>query len=202
MIIPSIRFKQSNDPEKIFRTADADALLARTDTVIETREMDCMDCHNRPAHNYYPANQALDLKMMSGDIPRELPYIKRQALDLITRPYSSQQEAQTKIAAGLRSWYRENYPEIDVNNGMVSKAILGIQAAYRENVFPAMQVGWDSYIDHIGHGEDFDRGCFRCHDGKHFNSKGEPISDSCNNCHVILAEDDPDPKILKALEGR
>jgi len=140
--------------------------------------------------------------LLNGAIPRDLPYIKQQALKVINQKYASQQEASIKIAAGLRIWYRENYPEIDVNNGVFGKAVLGVQAAYRENVFPSMQVDWDSYVDHIGHGKNFDRGCFRCHDGKHFNSKGEPISNNCNTCHVILAEDDPNPQILEQLEGR
>ncbi len=203
MTIPTIRFKESNDPERLFQTADAGQLLAENQATFQTREMDCMDCHNRPAHNYLSADEALDLKLMNGVIPRDLPYIKRQALALITQTYASQQEALTKIAAGLRKWYRMNYPEIDINNGIFGKAVLGVQAAYRENVFPTMQVGWDSYVDHIGHGKNFDRGCFRCHDGKHFNSRGEPISNKCNTCHVILAEDESDPEILKILrEGK
>ena len=202
MIIPTISFKQSNDPEQVFRTVDAEKLLAQTDADVQTREMDCMDCHNRPAHIYLSPDKALDLQLLSGNIPKELPYIKRQALELITRPYISQEEALSKIAAGLRSWYRNNYPDSNVESGIVGQAVLGVQAAYKENVFPNMQVGWDTYVDHIGHGEKFDRGCFRCHDGKHFNSKGKPISNNCNTCHVILAEDDPNPEILRNLGGR
>ncbi len=201
-IIPTVRFKQSDDPERVFKAADADRLLGKDDLRAETREMDCMDCHNRPTHNYLSADEALDLKLISGAIPRDLPYIKRQALALITRAYASRQEALTKIAAGLRSWYRTHYPDIAVDNGRVAKAVLGVQAAYSENVFPAMKVDWDTYVDHVGHGPDFDRGCFRCHDGKHVNSRGEAIASDCNTCHVILAENDPDPEILRTLKGR
>jgi len=200
--IPTIRLKDSNNPERLYQTADAVQLLAENRDRVETREMDCMDCHNRPTHNYYSADEALDMKLQSGTIPREIPYIKRQALEVITQTYDSQDEAATKIAASLRIWYRNHYPDIDVNSDNFGKAVLGIQAAYRENVFPAMQIGWDQYVDLIGHGEKFDRGCFRCHDGKHFNGKGEAISNTCNTCHVILAEDDPNPDILKVLKGR
>lgn len=201
-IIPQIRFKESDDPATVFKTADADELLDQENLFIETREMDCMDCHNRPAHHFLSANEAIDIKLLSGEIPEDLPYIKKQAMELVTRTYASQQEALTKIAAGLRTWYRQNYPEIGSESEIVEKAVLGVQAAYRENVFPWMQIEWDTYVDHIGHGENFDRGCFRCHDGKHFNGNGEPISGDCNTCHVILSEDEPDPAILKTLEGR
>jgi len=202
MNIPIIRFKESTAPEKVFTTDGAAAVLKQKKDNLETREMDCMDCHNRPTHNYLSAGEALDQKIMAGKIPSDLPYIKRQALDLITRTYASQNEAAAQIAAELRNWYRINYPEVDVNNGKLASAVLGVQAAYKENVFPEMKVGWGSYVDHIGHGENFDRGCFRCHDGKHFNSKGEPISNKCDTCHVIFAQDDPDPQILKTLKGR
>ncbi|PLY02278.1 MAG: hypothetical protein C0623_03990 [Desulfuromonas sp.] len=200
--IPIVRFKESSDSEKIFTTVNADALVKKNKATLLTREMDCIDCHNRPTHNYLPPNEALDEKIMTGEIPQDVPYIKRQALDLITRKYDSQQEALTRIAVELRAWYRDNYPDIEVNNDRIAQAILGIQAAYKENVFPQMNVTWGTYTDHIGHGTNSDRGCFRCHDGKHFNSKGDPISNDCNTCHIILARDSKDPDILKTLRGR
>ena len=200
--IVMVKFKESTDPEKVFMVKDADKLIAKNSEQVITREMDCIDCHNRPTHNYLSASQAIDMKLLNGEIPREIPFIKRQALEVVNEPYFSQQEAMVKIAAGLRSWYRQNRPEIDVNDDLLCQAIIGTQNAYRENVFPAMKVGWDTYIDHIGHGEEFDRGCFRCHDGKHLNSKGEAISNDCNTCHVILAKDDPNPEILQKIEGR
>ena len=31
-------------------------------------------------------------------------------------------------------------------------------------------------------------GCFRCHDGKHFNEKGKAITNDCNACHTIIQQ--------------
>ena len=39
--------------------------------------------------------------------------------------------------------------------------------------FEAKDLTWKSFPNHVGH-KDF-AGCFRCHDGKHVNEKGEAI---------------------------
>jgi hypothetical protein len=64
-------------------------------------------------------------------------------------------------------------------------------------VFPQMNVGWGTYPSNIGH-EDF-VGCFRCHDESHASSGGQTITQSCDACHTILAQDEKDPKILADL---
>jgi len=77
-----------------------------------------------------------------------------------------------------------------------------VVAAYSENVFPEMKVEWGTYINHIGHGPDFDIGCFRCHDDMHETPDGKTISADCNTCHTLLAIEEENPKILKELQGR
>ena len=42
---------------------------------------------------------------------------------------------------------------------------------------------WKSFPNHAGHKDS--AGCFRCHDGKHFNEKGEAIRLQCTLCHDI-----------------
>ena len=36
------------------------------------REMDCIDCHNRPSHIYLSPDDALDRKLAEGEIPRSI----------------------------------------------------------------------------------------------------------------------------------
>jgi hypothetical protein len=165
-----------------------------------TRLMDCIDCHNRPTHIYLSADEALDKKLLTGQIPRELPFIKRQALELVTREYESHEQAKNLIATELRAWYKENHPEL-VNNNMpfLQKAIDGVQLAYTENVFPEMKITWNTYSNFLGHRDE--SGCFRCHDDSHETRAGETISMDCDTCHVILAEDEPAPEILQTLRG-
>ncbi len=49
--------------------------------------------------------------------------------------------------------------------------------------FEAPNLTWKSFPNHVGH-KDFP-GCFRCHDGKHFNEKGEAIRLQCTLCHDL-----------------
>jgi hypothetical protein len=62
-----------------------------------------------------------------------------------------------------------------------------------------MKIEWNTYPNHIGHMEN--PGCFRCHDESHETANGATISMDCETCHVILAEDEKDPAILKTLYG-
>lgn len=166
----------------------------------EVRTMDCIDCHNRPTHIYLSPDEALDQKLLHGDIPVSLPYIKKNAMELVMKAYASHDEAKNVIATELRARYRKNYPGI-VNNNMplLEKAIAGIQAAYVENVFPEMKIEWNTYRSFLGHKDE--SGCFRCHDDSHETKAGETISMDCDTCHVILAEDEEAPKVLKTLRG-
>ncbi|MEW6520131.1 MAG: NapC/NirT family cytochrome c [Thermodesulfobacteriota bacterium] len=163
------------------------------------RKMDCMDCHNRPTHVFLSADEALDEKLLTGMIPREIPFIKRQALKIISQQYDSVDEALQEISRDLKEWYAANYPEL-VGQGrtVLDKAIAGAQQAYMENVFPAMNIDWDTYTDFIGHKND--SGCFRCHDGRHVTENGQTISNECDLCHVILAENEPSPDVLGLLQ--
>jgi cytochrome c2 len=72
-----------------------------------------------------------------------------------------------------------------------------IQKIYLRNVFPEMKIQWGTYPNNIGH-EDF-LGCFRCHDGEHKASDGRVITQDCDACHSILAQDEANPKILADL---
>ncbi len=202
MVIPEVILTQADGTEIIFRTAEADALLGNA-VKSEAREMDCIDCHNRPSHIYLPADAALDRKLAEGLIPQSLPYIKRQGLELISAEYATTDMARTTISNGLREWYQEHYPQlIKEQPQIIDRAVAGVVAAYTENVFPEMKVNWGTYVNHISHGPDFDIGCFRCHDDMHESADGKVISADCNTCHILLAIEEPDPPIMKTLQGK
>lgn len=197
--IPEVILQQADGTEKIFRAqTDADIEYA------EVREMDCIDCHNRPTHIYLPPGRAIDNKIIEGKIPVTIPFIKRKAMEVVQQEYISQDEARARIAADLSSWYTQNYPEIGRHSSeTLQKAIGAIQEAYSENVFPAMNIKWNTYTNHIGHTADFDFsiGCLRCHNDMHETASGEVISMNCDTCHLILAQDEEDPEILRSLGG-
>ncbi len=166
----------------------------------ELRKMDCIDCHNRPTHIFLSAEEALDNKLSANIIPSYLPFIKRQALAAIEENYTSSENAHVEISRQLQSWYRENYPELIQNNpSLFERAILGVLQAYDENVFPAMHVTWGTYKNNLGHKNNL--GCFRCHGRLQEVKTGKVISRDCNLCHVILAENEKQPEIIKSLQG-
>lgn len=144
------------------------------------RRMDCMDCHNRPAHVYQSPNDAVDLAMYVGRIDPSLPYIKTNAVFALVQTYATREEASQKIASFLNS----KYPSDPKING----AIQTLQEIYHKNFFPQMKASWKSYPNNIGH-KDWP-GCFRCHDDKHKSSDGARTikGNDCNACHVILAQ--------------
>jgi Cytochrome c7 and related cytochrome c len=151
----------------------------------ERRRMDCLDCHNRPSHPIAPTPvRAVDEAMVRGEIPRTLPFIHREAVKALKGAYTSQEAAGEGISRALRDFYRTNDGQIDLTRRQeVERAVLGITAAYRRNVFPEMHVQFGTYPDNIGHIDS--PGCFRCHDDSHKAKDGRKIGQDCETCHKI-----------------
>jgi nitrate/TMAO reductase-like tetraheme cytochrome c subunit len=144
------------------------------------RRMDCMDCHNRPAHRYETPNSAVNLAMALGAIDRSLPYIKTNALFALTRSYTNEATALEGIATILANRYADD--------PRVRPTIEAVQQIYKDNFFPEMRASWKAYPDNIGH-KDWP-GCFRCHDGNHKTADGKRSinASDCNTCHTILSQ--------------
>ncbi|MBN1957031.1 MAG: NapC/NirT family cytochrome c [Desulfuromonadales bacterium] len=197
--IPEVYQTAANGNKIVYRSPEADQQLAEAEHLQE-RTMDCIDCHNRPSHIYLSANQAIDNKILTNVISTDLPYIKQQAMKVVSVEYKTQDEARSAIASELTNYYKKNYSEIfNSNRPLVEKAIAGVQAAYSENVFPEMNIQWDTYYSNLGHTNEL--GCFRCHNEEHEADNGEVISMDCETCHTILAEEEEDPEILRTLLG-
>ncbi|HZT28396.1 MAG TPA: NapC/NirT family cytochrome c [Bryobacteraceae bacterium] len=162
------------------------------------REMDCIDCHNRPTHIFQLPERAVDSAMAAGDISPSLPFVKKESVEILRGNYASREEAAARIPAALAGYYRQHYPALEQQRGpeiaRASRALVGI---YDRNVFPAMRVSWGTYPNNIGH-NDFP-GCFRCHDDAHASADGRKITQDCGACHNLLAMSEPSPKILSDL---
>ena len=152
------------------------------------RTMDCIDCHNRPSHNFLSPNEAVDTALASGRMDPKIPWVKSKVVNALIQPYATKEEALQKIDTALRADY-PNTPGVDA---LVAEA----QSIYKVNFFPEMKADWRSYPDHLSHKE-WD-GCFRCHDGKHktADGKGSIKANDCKACHLILAQGN-DEEILK-----
>lgn len=149
------------------------------------RRMDCVDCHNRPTHIYLPPDVAVDQALAANRLDASLPFLKRQAIEALTKPYTTNDEALNSIAANLDQFYRANYAELYTQKGEAVKgAISELQRIYQTYFFPEMKTDWQAHPNNIGHL--YSSGCFRCHDGEHVSNTGKVISNDCNICHTVL----------------
>jgi hypothetical protein len=154
---------------------------------MEKRLMDCIDCHNRPTHIYHSPSQEMDENFVSGRIDQSLPFIKKVAVDLLTRSYKSRDVALAAVSAGIPGYYSSHYPEVAKKRGeAINKAVTEVQGIYSRNFFPRMKVSWNTYPNNIGHF--YYPGCFRCHDGKHKSRDGRTISKDCDLCHTVIGQ--------------
>ncbi len=153
----------------------------------QPRTMDCMDCHNRPSHEYKSPDYEIELALLTGLIDPGLPEIKKAAVQAMVKEYQSSQEALKGIAGALTDFYRLNYPGVSSQKEkQIKEAILAVQASYERNIFPEMKAKWSDYPNDIGHFTF--RGCMRCHDGKHISSSGTVIMNDCRTCHIIISQ--------------
>jgi hypothetical protein len=151
----------------------------------ERRLMDCMDCHNRPSHPMAAsAERAVDAVIARGEIPRTLPFVRRETVKAVKGSYAGESAALDAIAMALREFYRTGHQPVYMSRRQdVEKAVAAAQRVYQRNVFPEMNVGFGTYPNNIGH-MDFP-GCFRCHDDSHKTAEGRTISQDCETCHQI-----------------
>ncbi len=176
LTIPWVRVTDAQGRATVFRSpdykGDPDPRAVRT--------MDCMDCHNRPAHHFHTPNAAVDLAMAAGRIDASLPWVKSNLVAVLTANYQTETNALEKISATLAA----KYPASPKRDALVGEA----RRIFQRNFFPEMKADWRAYPDHIGH-KDW-AGCFRCHDGQHKADAGKRKlgASDCNSCHAILAQ--------------
>jgi nitrate/TMAO reductase-like tetraheme cytochrome c subunit len=159
--------------------------------------MQCVDCHNRPAHTFDKPETAVDRAIARGHIPASLPYIKKKGVEILRAGYASSAEADRKIGEAVTDYYRTAYPEVASKQAKeIEAAARSLRHIYSVNVSPEMKTDWGTYTNQLGH-MDFP-GCFRCH-GALSTKDGQTISDDCSACHEMLAVEEKNPEILSKL---
>lgn len=144
------------------------------------RQMDCLDCHSRPAHTMSAsAEETVDRAIAAGDVSRDLPFVRRELVAALTAAYPDDTAATAGIADRLTSFYNG---QKKATPALVTGAVNAGQRLYRANVFPDMKITWGTYRNQRGHSEDVP-GCFRCHDDEHKASDGRLVRQDCELCH-------------------
>ena len=147
---------------------------------LESRTMDCTDCHNRVAHVFEDPEAVVDELISGGTIDRALPFAKRAALSAL--------RSDDRIDASFRGYYAHTLQRRDLAlDARVDRAIAALDEAYERNVHPRMKVGWGVYPDQRGHRRG--GGCFRCHNSAMVDGDGAAIAAECTQCHSFLAFD-------------
>jgi nitrate/TMAO reductase-like tetraheme cytochrome c subunit len=192
--IPWVQKRNADGSETVFATADAGSGVPKG----ERRVMDCIDCHNRAAHTFVTAEDAVNRAMAEGAISPDLPWVHKEGLELLKGNYASEEEAAVKIPQALNAFYAAQHPEILTSKAAAVKAASDqLVTLYDQNVFPYMKVTWGTHPNNIGHMSY--PGCFRCHDGSHAAKNGTSITQDCTACHNLLAVDEAKPKVLADL---
>jgi nitrate/TMAO reductase-like tetraheme cytochrome c subunit len=161
--------------------------------------MQCVDCHNRPAHTFERPAAAVDRAMRAGDIPSTLPFVKKKGVELLEASYADDAEARTRIASELKAYYTSGYAAIASSRSAdIDRASGALFAIWARNVFPDLKVTWGTYPSNVGHQDT--PGCFRCHDGEHATADAKAsIEQDCSSCHEAIAIEEASPEILKTL---
>jgi len=192
--IPWVQKRNADGSETVYATADA----AGGPPKGERRVMDCIDCHNRAAHTFVTAEDAINRAMSEGAISPDLPWAHKEGLELLKATYASEDEAAQKIPQQLQAFYSSQHPDVlGSKAAQIKSAGDELVTLYSQNVFPFMKVTWGTHPNHIGHMSY--PGCFRCHDGGHAAKDGTSITQDCAACHNLLAVDESKPKVLSDL---
>jgi len=192
--IPWVQRQNANGSQTVY----AASALGATTPQGERRVMDCIDCHNRAAHTFVTAEDAINRAMADGAISPDLPWVHKKGLELLKATYASEAEASTQIPQQLEAFYRGQNPDVLASkSAQIKSASAELVTLYSQNVFPYMKVTWGTHPNHIGHMSY--PGCFRCHDGDHVAKDGASITQDCAACHNLLAVDEAKPKVLADL---
>jgi len=148
-----------------------------------------VDCHNRPTHVYVSPDQAVDQSLLARRLDVSLPFIKQQAVTVLTGNYATTAAAMEGIANGLHDFYESKYPDVARTKQLeIRNAVDEVQQIFRRTTFPEMKVNWMTHPNNLGHF--YFIGCFRCHDGQHVSTDGKVLSKDCNLCHTVLSQEE------------
>ena len=179
-------FNKATGETVVYRNPDneiSDSTLAAS----PSRTMDCIDCHNRPSHNYNSPPVYFDKAMLTAEVSQDIPFIKRTAMGILKNTFTDKDTALMQIRDGIMSYYRSEFGDFyRKDSARIDQSVTALQKAYSQNTFARMKVSYDAYPDHIGHLET--EGCFRCHNDLFTSENGEKITRDCNLCHTIIGQ--------------
>ena len=183
-VIPWIRAIGFDGKARIYR-AQGGNTSGKEPLPEQKRVMDCIDCHNRIGHEYYPPDRILNVLLSLKLVDPLLPDIKSTAVQALGGNYSSREAARSGIKDAIMEFYQKKYSDVaTLKKAELERVIVTLQDLYDRNYDPIMKVSWKNFPSQKGHM--YSPGCFRCHDGKHKSDDGAVLSKDCNLCHLLV----------------
>jgi len=159
--------------------------------------MDCVDCHNRPAHIYVPPDLSVDQALLARRLDASLPFIKQESVAVLTAAYDTTDNAMRGIASGVQDFYEKKYPDVVKSKQIeIRNAVSEVQQIFKRTTFPEMKLNWQTHPNNLGHF--YYTGCFRGHDGQHVSADGKVVSRDCNQCHTLMSETEGTSSVIAA----
>jgi hypothetical protein len=183
-VIPWVQVTKKDGSKSTY--VDSESKIPKGDVdKLEARRMECYNCHNSVGHPFANPAYKVDAAITAGRISRSLPSVKARAVAMIEAAYKVSGSRDERTAA-IDKLIAENAAKYPVDAKLKEK-----DAAFRtamrqillDSTFEAKDVSWRTFPNHAQHADS--PGCFRCHDGKHFNEKGESIRLQCTLCHDL-----------------
>lgn len=147
--------------------------------------MECFDCHNEVGHPFpHPADE-VDQAIALGEIDRSLPSIKARAMALIDKASKLYGEPR-QLAPQIDELIAESAPKGELSDDVKAqerKFAAAMERILLASSFTRPELSCKTFPNHTGHKDS--PGCFRCHDGRHLNGKGEAIRQQCTLCHDL-----------------
>ncbi|MBW7932537.1 MAG: cytochrome C, partial [Gemmatimonadaceae bacterium] len=198
-VIPWVRAEGPDGEVRIFKSTEL-PFTPQDSANGEHRRMDCIDCHNRPAHQYRNPQRMINHLMTLGWIDPELAQAKTLSVAVLEETYSTAKIAHDSIRTAIEEFYQNTFPALAKSkHEQIERMITEVQGIYAKNYFPAMRTDWKRHPDNIGHM--YFLGCFRCHDGKHVDQNGKVLTNDCNTCHTIIGQQVAGGKQQSSTEG-
>jgi hypothetical protein len=152
------------------------------------RTMDCIDCHNAVGHPFPNPEDRVDTVIYNAQLRQKIPDIKARIMLVVNQVLELDEkggvtpETVRRIVGEAVDRYRSR-PDRTVPPADVDEFERVMTDILSKSVFSTPGVTRRSFPDNGAH-KDFP-GCFRCHDGKHLNDRGQAIRLQCNLCHNL-----------------
>ena len=119
--IPWVRATNKKTGKVTVYQSESNPLSKEEIAAASPRTMDCIDCHNSPAHIFHTPDQAIDMAMFLKQIDPRLPNVKQAAVSAMGAPYKSKEGAIAGIARSLREYYLTKHAGLARRWGRKSK---------------------------------------------------------------------------------